>query len=139
MQLNSSHIEFIRSDLQRRGIVSAELLDEMTDHFCSAVEVNLDRGMRFFEAYQNALKEFGNIPVIQEEDFKIQQQPNQMIRNYIIIAWRNIKKQRFYSFINIFGLATGIAATLMIALFVLDEISYDNFHDKRDRIYRINS
>ncbi len=59
-----------------------------------------------------------------------------MIKNYLKIAFRNLLKQRFYSVINVLGLAIGLAVCLLIALFVLDEISYDRYHTNADRIYR---
>jgi putative ABC transport system permease protein len=62
-----------------------------------------------------------------------------MIRNYLKIAIRNLRKQRGFTFINIFGLATGLACCLLITLYVVDELSYDRFHQKADRIYRVNS
>ncbi|GAB3542289.1 ABC transporter permease [Spirosoma fluminis] len=62
-----------------------------------------------------------------------------MLRNYIKIAWRNLRKQRGFTFINIFGLAVGLACCLLITLYVVDELSYDRFHAKADRIYRINT
>ncbi len=60
-----------------------------------------------------------------------------MIKNYLKIALRNIKKYKAYSFINILGLAIGISCCLLILLFVQDELSYDRYHDKADRIYRL--
>ena len=60
-----------------------------------------------------------------------------MFKNYIKIAWRNILKNKVYSFINIGGLAIGIAASLLIIQYVFFERSYETFHDKKDRIYRI--
>jgi putative ABC transport system permease protein len=60
-----------------------------------------------------------------------------MYRNYFKIAWRNLVKKKAYSFINIFGLGLGIACCVLIFMFVQDELSYDNYHTKRDRIYRI--
>jgi putative ABC transport system permease protein len=62
-----------------------------------------------------------------------------MIKNYFTIAWRNLLKNKTYSFINITGLAIGLASFLLIALYMLDELSYDRYNDKADRIYRINS
>ena len=61
-----------------------------------------------------------------------------MLKNYFKIALRNLVKQRFYSLINIFGLAIGSAACLLITLFVLDELSYDRFNEKADRIQRVH-
>ena len=61
-----------------------------------------------------------------------------MIKNYFKIALRNLRKQRFYSLINILGLAIGLAVCLLITLFVLDELSYDRYHEKADRIQRVH-
>ncbi|MFP4042244.1 MAG: ABC transporter permease [Bacteroidales bacterium] len=60
-----------------------------------------------------------------------------MIKNYLKISWRNLKRDKSYSLINIFGLAIGIAACLMISLYIIDELSYDKFHDNSDRTYRL--
>jgi len=62
-----------------------------------------------------------------------------MIKYYFKIAWRNLWKNKTYSFLNIFGLAIGLCCFLLIALFVIDELSYDRFYPNADRIYRINS
>jgi putative ABC transport system permease protein len=61
-----------------------------------------------------------------------------MIKNYFKIAWRNIKRQKAYAGINILGLAIGIAACLLILQYVAFELSYENFHTKKDRIYRVH-
>jgi putative ABC transport system permease protein len=60
-----------------------------------------------------------------------------MFKNYLMVAIRNLKRQKGYSLINIFGLAIGMALCLLILIYVQDELSYDNFHEKADRIYRI--
>ncbi len=62
-----------------------------------------------------------------------------MIKNFLKIAWRNLVKDKSYSLINIAGLAIGLACFLLIALYVVDELSYDRFNEKADRIYRIHS
>jgi putative ABC transport system permease protein len=61
-----------------------------------------------------------------------------MIRNYFKVAYRNFLKGKLYSVINVTGLAIGITCTILISLYVADELSYDRFHSKADRIYRIN-
>lgn len=58
-----------------------------------------------------------------------------MLRNYLIIAFRNLLRQKVYSTINISGLAIGIAFCILTLLYVRFEWSYDAFHEKRDRIY----
>jgi len=60
-----------------------------------------------------------------------------MLTNYLKIALRNLRKHKGYTFINITGLAVGLACCLLIVLFVRDELSYDRYHDNADRIYRI--
>ena len=60
-----------------------------------------------------------------------------MLRNYLLIAWRNLRRHKGFSAINIFGLAIGIAACLLILQYVRFELSYDNFHAKADRVYRV--
>jgi putative ABC transport system permease protein len=60
-----------------------------------------------------------------------------MLKNYIKIALRNIKKHKGYSFINIAGLAVGMACCIIILLWVQDELSFDRHHENADRIYRI--
>ncbi len=62
-----------------------------------------------------------------------------MLKNYVKSAFRNIKRHKGYSFINIFGLAVGMTVCLLILMYVVHEISYDNFHGKKDRIYRVIS
>ncbi|WP_282040803.1 ABC transporter permease [Winogradskyella flava] len=62
-----------------------------------------------------------------------------MIKNYIKIAWRNLLKKKAFTVINIIGLSLGVGCFIMISMFVIDEISYDRYHEKADRIYRINS
>ncbi len=60
-----------------------------------------------------------------------------MISNYIKMAWRSLMKNRVYSFLNVMGLAVGLACFALIALWANDELSYDAFHDKGYRIYRL--
>jgi len=60
-----------------------------------------------------------------------------MLRSYIVVALRNLWRHRGYSLINIFGLAIGLASSIFILLYVVNELTYDRFHDKADRIYRV--
>jgi len=59
------------------------------------------------------------------------------MKNYIKIALRNIKWQKSFSFINIAGLAIGMAVCILILLYIREEITYDTYHEYKDRIYRI--
>ena len=60
-----------------------------------------------------------------------------MLRNYFKIALRNLLKKKAYSLINIIGLGLGIACCFLIFMFVQDELSFDSYHEKGDRIYRL--
>ncbi len=60
-----------------------------------------------------------------------------MLKNYFKIALRNLRRQKGYTFINVAGLAVGIAACLLIGLYVREELSYDRFHERAERIYRV--
>lgn len=61
-----------------------------------------------------------------------------LLNNYILTGWRNILNHKLFSSINIIGLAIGLAAVMLISLFVRDEISYDKFWHKADNIYRLH-
>jgi putative ABC transport system permease protein len=60
-----------------------------------------------------------------------------MLRSYLIFAWRNLRKNRGYAFINILGLAAGLAITLLIGLWVSDECSFDHYHANHTHIAQI--
>jgi putative ABC transport system permease protein len=60
-----------------------------------------------------------------------------MLRNYFLVALRNIIRNKLYSVVNIFGLAIGLACCFMILLHIKDEFSYDKFNNKADQIYRM--
>lgn len=60
-----------------------------------------------------------------------------MIRNYLKIAWRNLWKNKMFSFINIMGLALGMTCSLLITLWVQDELAMDRFHKNDKRLYRV--
>ena len=62
-----------------------------------------------------------------------------MIGNYWNSAWRNLMKRKRFSFINIFGLAVGMASALLILTYVTFEFSFDKMHTKYDHIYRVQS
>ena len=60
-----------------------------------------------------------------------------MFKNYLTSAFRNLTRNKTYSFLNIMGLAVGIAAFLMISIYVWFELSYDRFHENADRIFAV--
>ena len=62
-----------------------------------------------------------------------------MFKNYFKTALRNLTRNKVYSFINITGLSLGLACSMLIILYVKDEVSYDRFHKNVTQIYRITS
>jgi len=62
-----------------------------------------------------------------------------MLKNHIKIAWRSLRRQPFFTFLNIFGLATGMAGVLLISLYINSELSRDKMFADAERIYRINA
>ena len=62
-----------------------------------------------------------------------------MFKNYLKVAIRNLIKSKFLSFINIMGLSIGIAAFIMVSLYVIGELTVDKFNEHYDNIYRIEA
>ena len=62
-----------------------------------------------------------------------------MIKNYLKTAFRSLLRNKGFTFINVFGLALGLATVLLIVLYVVDELSYDRYNNNHDRIYRVNT
>jgi len=60
-----------------------------------------------------------------------------MLKNNLLLAWRNVRRQRLFSIINILGLSIGITASLVISIFIRYELSFDQYHKKADYIYKV--
>jgi putative ABC transport system permease protein len=60
-----------------------------------------------------------------------------MARAYLIVAWRDLKKNKIFAAINIFGLSAGLACGILVLLFVQNELSFDRYHENADNIYRV--
>jgi len=142
-ELAEKHINYIKQDLEFQGLIHEGLEDEIVDHVCSLVEKRMQDGTRFIEAYRSALTDFGGfneLRQVQNETLKFENYKTKlMLRNYLKIAYRNIVKHKFYSLINVLGLAIGITCCLLIMLYVKDELSFDRHLPNSDRIYRVVS
>ena len=62
-----------------------------------------------------------------------------MIKNLLLVALRNFKRDKWYSLLNILGLTIGITFSLFLIFYIKDELSYDRYNEKADRVYRVNS
>ncbi|MEO6541762.1 MAG: ABC transporter permease, partial [Ferruginibacter sp.] len=62
-----------------------------------------------------------------------------MIKNYFKIAWKNLQKNKIFSFINIFGLSVGLASCMLISLYILNELSYDKYQQNGSNIYQLGT
>src|SRR5215204_5121694 len=82
----------------------------------------------------NRVRQFNN-----NSNFSLlrRQESDLMIKNYLKIAWRNLRKNKVFSLINILGLTIGITVCMMIFLFIMNEFSFDNFHTNGKNIYRV--
>ncbi|MGJ1404385.1 ABC transporter permease [Sphingobacterium siyangense] len=60
-----------------------------------------------------------------------------MLKNYIKIAWRNLWKSKGYSAINIIGLSIGLAAVLIIGIWIKNQLQFDNFYSNKESIYKL--
>lgn len=141
-ELTKDHIDYIIKDLHYRGIILEGFDDELVDHFCSTVERQMTEGQKFIDAYEDALRSFGDTEGLRDTQKQIIQNRTKnsiMLKSYFLLALRNHLKNKFYTAINITGLAIGIASCLVILLFVKYELSYDRFNEKSARIHRFNT
>lgn len=143
MDLKRNQIDYITDDLRKKGLVYEPLEEEIIDHISCMIERYMESGLSFGDAYRKALNSFGKSRAIintqQQTISDTNKNTKVMIRNYLKIAIRNLIKQKFFSIINIFGLAVSVAICIVISLFVFDELSYDRHFENSDRIYRFNS
>jgi putative ABC transport system permease protein len=77
--------------------------------------------------------------LIFQQSYKNFNQQTAMFRNYLKIAWRNILKHKTFSIINVVGLAVSMSVCLLIIAIIADQKSYDQFHTKKSRIYRVRT
>ncbi len=121
-----------------RLMVSEELYDDfdgdLTELYLDRLEVKGKRKADLYY-YKDVLLTLRNIDLRRKLKFY---NPLVMYKNYFKIAFRNLIKYKGYSFINITGLALGMAACLLILLFVNNELSFDGFHEKKANIYRLD-
>lgn len=137
--------------LLKEQLLEPGTIEELENHLRDSIEIRMDEGLSEEDAFNIATSKLNAGFEDAVDEFKYvskNKEPRskwlaswwipELLPNVLKVAVRNFKRQPGYSLINICGLALGMASCLMIYLYVNDELSYDNFHDQRDRIYRID-
>ena len=128
-----------------------EDLDELEDHLRDHIEMLVARGVDVEEAYDRATERLGTFGELEPEYRKVRFGRSKrkrnvlrasiwsiaMLKNHLTITLRNFRRHKGFAAINLIGLAVGLAGCLLIGLYVQDELAYDRFHEKGDRIYRL--
>ena len=131
MKRNSSDPPRLAEKVLRRLRNNGEefsFLGDMNEEYSSLCKKKGKRGVRFWYWGQILV----NFPAFLKDSIYWSYQ---MLKNYLVITLRNIKRNKGFSFINITGLAVGMAACLLILLWVRDELSFNRFHENIDNIY----
>ena len=141
----------------RKGLRKSEALEdgyiaELESHLRDEIDDQIKLGTSEDEAFKKAVNSVGQPEGLGEEFYKthtrrLSGRPSwkpprfmpELIWNYLKIALRRIKRQKSYSFINIFGLAIGMACFILIVLWIQNELSFDKFHTNKDRLFRIQN
>src|SRR5688500_5849534 len=121
-------LRFLRDDL------AEEVLGDLEENFYSLVKKK-----SLFRARMNYWYQVFNYlrPFAIRKSRSLRLNDCAMFQHYFKISWRNMLKSKGYSFINVSGLSIGLACCMLIFLYTKDEISYDRFHDKKDRIHQL--
>ena len=141
-----------RRPLEQNRAFSSDDLEELESSLRDRVDALTEAGLSEEAAFNEALRRMGTYGAAEEEYRKVywgkitrqhQWRPElqwrlSMLKNYLVVALRNLLRQKGYSFINIVGLAVGIACCLVVFLYVLDELSYDQFHEELEHLYRVH-
>ncbi len=140
-----------RRPFEHNRAFSSEDLEELESSLRDRVEALMEAGLSEEAAFNEALRRIGSYLAAETEYRKVYWGKRRrrrellseltsrvsMLKNYLRIALRNLRKQKGYSLINVTGLAVGLACSVFILLWVQDELSYDRFLDNGHRIYRV--
>ena len=115
-------------------------IEELASHLRDEIEHQIDLGMEAKKAFETAVTSMGSVDGIGTEYHKFKKKPGfvpDLIWNNFKIASRRIRRHKGFSFINIAGLAIGMACAIIILLWVQSELNYDRFHENRDSLFRV--
>lgn len=139
-----------RKELRKNEALEDGFITELEGHLRDAIERQLEQGKNEEEAFYYSIKSFGDYNLIGGEYHKtksrrINKKPPwqvskwmpTMLAHYIKVYKRNLLRNKVSSFINITGLALGLASCILITIWILDEFSYDRFHINAERIFGV--
>ena len=129
-----------RKTLRKNEALEDGYVSELESHLREEIEHRSDIGMDEKEAFETAIQSIGSSDEIGTEFHKHNTRQGFMpdlIWNYFKLALRRIKRHKGFSFINIVGLAIGMACAIIILMWVQNELSYDKFHEKCDSLFRV--
>lgn len=139
-----------RQQMVQRGSLEQASLDELESHLWDTIEQLVEEGLSEREAFLQACMRLGHEDALIEEYDKVSYWSDEkrswwdhafwmpaMFANYLKIALRTLRKYKGYTFINVTGLAVGMAACLVILFYVQDELSYDTYHEHAEQVYRV--
>lgn len=143
-------IEEWQKILRKNEALEDGYIAELESHLREEIDNLIRKGASGEEAFKAAVRNIGQAEIIGGEYYKTNTRRLSgsppwesrrfmpaLLWNYFKIAFRKIRRQKGYSFINISGLAIGIACSLLIFIHLSDEVSYDNYHKNANRIYRV--
>ena len=140
-----------RRSFRHRRVFLEDDLEELERHVRDHTAWLVEQGCSEKEAFYKALESVGGYALVEAEYRKVFWDKLKhkrrllreltwrgvMLKNYLKVALRTLQKHKGYAFINVAGLSVGIACCLLIMLYVMDELQFDAFHEKADRIYRV--
>ena len=140
-----------RARLARGGTLHGDELDELEAHLWDVVEARTAAGEPAAEAFEAAVWQLGHERLLESEFRKTHAAETftrasfaqrtlwtfAMLKNYVKITLRNVRRYPGYAFLNVSGLALGIAASLVIFVYARHELTYDRFHTEANRIYQV--
>ena len=140
-----------RSFLLSERSISSEDADELESHLRDEIDERVAEGLAPQAAFRQAVRRLGDYALLERSYRRVYWKKVRsehrvtdelrwrlsMLKNYLKIVLRYTRRHKGYTFINVSGLAMGIACCLFILLFVQDEIRYDRYHENADRIVRL--
>ncbi len=136
--------------VQRHQGLEPGLIEELESNLYDRIEDYQENGLSEEEAFQKASKKaFPNAEVVADEYFKATVSATKkpswkrkfdlifLLPNYLKVAFRNFSRKKFYTSINYMGLVLGLLVSALAFLFIQYELSYDSFHTKADKTYRV--